>query len=112
MSRKIHGHDTANLPKWAREHIEVLHRDVEHWKNQALAAAGENAEGAPIVVGIDRRDERGLPDEVIRFYPDPSDRSLYIQVRREGRGIDINATRPVVLRMRSSNTFQLDPEEF
>lgn len=97
--------DYSRLPKWARDEIRVLKQNVQHWKGQALAATGEGA-GAPILVG--HSTEHGLPDEIIRFYPDPSDRGLYVQVRLDGDGIDVNATRPVVLRMRSSNSFQVE----
>lgn len=110
MGKPDHNYD--RLPKWAQDEIRVLRQNAEHWKGQALAAAAEDAAVAPITIGINPKDERGLPDECVFFYPDPTDRSLYIQVQLRGEGVDINATRPVSLRMRSSNAFQVDMVDF
>lgn len=108
MSRKIRGYDTAKLPKWARDEIELLHHklqdSVEYWKQKALAAASEG-EGAPVAVrNFDDGDiERGLPDETIRFYPDPSDRDQYLEVDRRHDGIEVSSARFLAVRPTSTN---------
>lgn len=108
MSRLIQGHDTAKLPKWARDEIERLHTKLQdsvgYWREKALAAAGEG-QGAPIAVRTfdDEDTERGLSDETIRFYPDPSDRERFLEVDRKTYGIEVSSNRFLGVRPSSTN---------
>lgn len=38
------GRDLSKLPRWVRQEIERLWKEVAHWKNQALSAADTNPE--------------------------------------------------------------------
>jgi hypothetical protein len=57
--------DITTLPRWARQRIERLTGEVEHWKAKALSASSPDKTNITINDGLD---ERGLPpDSRVRF---------------------------------------------
>ena len=96
----------AKLPKWAQQHIQKLEQDLVFWEEKALAAASGSA-GAPITVEVHGSDSLGLPDENIRFHPDPDDRKAWIEVRLLKGCIEVYAANALSIAPRSTNVVEV-----
>jgi len=103
--------DISKLPKWAQRRIEMLEANIAHYKEKAYAAARGDA-GSPIVISqYGEGDDIGLPEETIRFFPDPKDRRHYIDVRRQPYGVEVRSNPLLGIRPTSSNAVLLTLED-
>lgn len=101
----------SKLPRWAQNRIAKLEADLTYYKDKAYAAALGDA-GSPVVVHqYGEGDDIGLPEETIRFFPDPKDRRRYIDVRRQPFGVEVRSNPLLGIRPSSSNSVCLVLED-
>lgn len=103
--------DISKLPKWAQRRISKIEADLAYYKEKAYVAALGDA-GSPVVVHrYGEGNDIGLPEETIRFFPDPNDRRCYIDVRQQPFGVEVRSNPLLGIRPTSSNSVLLTLED-
>jgi len=113
---KPHVEDLSKLPKWARDRIERLERDLEG-KRQELIRMGQPGQSfiTMLLMPGEGPNELGLPDRTIRFRVAPGSRD-YVEVAISRDKIHprimVRAQSQLVLKPEASNVIEVSSEGF
>lgn len=107
MAMKPSEGNITKLPKWAQTRITVAERQVEELR-RALAVGPDASDTFVTQLHYATEDKPLGRGPSIRF--DFGDHE-WVHVRVEHGALDVNASRPVTIEPRASNTFLVRPEE-